>query len=407
MTTDTPTARPDGTADALAVPAAHGGCPFDPPPAYREAHRAGPITKVSLWDGAPCWLLTGYRHSRAVLGDHRFSADARVPGFPFLVPGRRELITRTTPTFLRLDDPEHARQRRMLTGDFIIKRVEALRPQIQQIVDEALDAMIAKGGPADLVQEFALPVPSLVICLLLGVPYADHEFFQRHSRTLLDIRVDIEQVDAAQQALTDYLSDLADRKRREPDDSVLSRLVARDELSRAEAAAMGLLLLVAGHETTANMTALGTLALLRHPEQAERLRAQPELMKGAVEELLRYLTIVHLGIPRVALEDVDLDGTLVRAGEGVLCMVSTANRDAELFEDGDRLDVTRDARRHLAFGFGIHQCLGQPLARAELQIALGTLLRRLPGLRLAVPFEEVEVREESLVNGLRALPVSW
>ncbi|MEV4612642.1 cytochrome P450 [Kitasatospora sp. NPDC049258] len=413
MTTDTPTARPGGVdPDAAAVasvtvPSAHGSCPFDPPPAYREAHQAGPITRIALWDGAPCWLLTGYRHSRAVLADNRFSADARLPGFPFITPGRRELVARTTPTFLRLDDPEHARQRRMLTGDFIIKRVEALRPQIQQIVDEAFDRMIAKGGPADLVQEFALPVPSLVICLLLGVPYEDHEFFQEHSRILLDISAETERVEASQRALTDYLGELADRKLREPDDGVLSRLVARGELSRAEAASMGLLLLIAGHETTANMTALGTLALLSNPAQLERLRAQPELMKGAVEELLRYLTIVHLGIPRVALEDVELDGTVIRAGEGVLCMVSTANRDSEQFEDGDALDVTRDARRHLAFGFGIHQCLGQPLARAELQIALATLLRRLPNLRLAVPFDQVERRTESVVHGLRALPVDW
>ncbi|MEU9127609.1 cytochrome P450 [Kitasatospora sp. NPDC048540] len=418
MTTDAPsitesttvtatTASTTAAPDALAVPAAQARCPFDPPPAYQEAHLVSPVTRVTLWDDTPCWLLTGYQQSRAVLADRRFSADARKPGFPFLFPGRRDLVIRSTPTFLRLDDPEHARQRRMLTGDFIIKRVEALRPQIQQIVDEALDRMIAKGGPADLVAEFALPVPSLVICLLLGVPYADHEFFQANSRVLLDTGADTEQVAAAQDALTSYLADLADRKRREPDDGVLSRLVARDELTHAEAAAMGLLLLVAGHETTANMTALGTLALLQNPQQLELLRAEPELMKGAVEELLRYLTIVHLGIPRVAVEDVDLDGTLIRAGEGVLAMPSTANRDPELFDGGDELDVTRDARRHLAFGFGIHQCLGQPLARAELQIALGTLLRRLPGLRLAVPFEEVETRADSVVRGLRTLPVTW
>ncbi|MFB7668016.1 cytochrome P450 [Kitasatospora sp. NPDC056138] len=398
----------NGEADsALAVPAARGTCPFAPPPAYEQAHRAGPVNRVSLWDGSPCWLLTGHRQARSVLGDRRFSADARVPGFPFLSPGRRELLDRTTPTFIRLDDPEHSRQRRLLTGDFIIKRVEAMRPQIQQIVDEALDRMIAHGGPADLVREYALPVPSLVICLLLGVPYADHGFFQAQSQTLLSLASSLAEVDAAQHALNSYLVELAGSKQREPDESVLGRLVAKGEVTLEEAAAMGVLLLVAGHETTANMTALGTLALLQNPEQAERLRADPSLIKGAVEELLRYLSIVHLGIPRVALEDVDLDGTLIRAGDGVLCMASTANWDEQVFTGGDRLDVTRDARRHLAFGFGIHQCLGQPLARAELQIALQTLLERLPGLRLAVPFEDLRYRSDMVVYGVHELPVTW
>ncbi|MGE7433863.1 cytochrome P450 [Kitasatospora sp. NPDC001175] len=399
----------NGTTDSPpAVPADRGTCPFAPPPTYEQVHRtAGPISRVSLWDGSPCWLLTGHRQARFALGDRRFSADARLPGFPFLLPGRRELVLRTTPTFLRMDDPAHARQRRLLTGDFIIKRVEAMRPQIQQIVDQALDRMVAHGGPADLVREYALPVPSLVICLLLGVPYRDHEFFQEQSQALLSLSATAAEVEVAQQQLNSYLAELAGRKQREPDDSLLGRLVVRDDVTLEEAAALGVLLLIAGHETTANMTALGTLALLRNPQQAERLRSDPSLIKGAVEELLRYLTIVHLGVPRVALEDVEIDGTLIRAGDGVLCMVSTANRDEAVFTGAERLDVARDARHHLAFGFGIHQCLGQPLARAELQIALQTLLDRLPGLRLAVPFEEIRYRTDMAVYGVHELPVTW
>ncbi|MGK4585689.1 cytochrome P450 [Kitasatospora sp. HPMI-4] len=399
----------NGAADSMpTVPAARGTCPFSPPPAYEEAHRTtGPISRVSLWDGSQCWLLTGHRQARFVLGDRRFSADIRHPGFPILFPGRRELVTRSTPTFIRLDDPEHARQRRLLTGDFIIKRVEAMRPQIQQIVDETLDRMIARGGPADLVRDYALPVPSLVICLLLGVPYEDHEFFQKQSHALLSLSSTPADVETAQDELNSYLAELAARKQREPDDSVLSRLVAKGEVTLEEAAAMGVLLLIAGHETTANMTALGTLALLQNPEQAERLRSDPSLIKGAVEELLRYLTIVHLGVPRVALEDVEIDGTLIKAGDGVLSMISTANRDEEVFQDADRLDVTREARRHLSFGFGVHQCLGQPLARAELQIALQTLLERLPGLRLAIPYEDVRYRTDMAIYGVHELPVTW
>ncbi|MCX5214874.1 cytochrome P450 [Kitasatospora sp. NBC_00240] len=399
--TTTPTAPA-----ALALPAAHGSCPFDPPPAYDQAARQGTVTPAELPDGAFCWLVTGHHEVRTVLSDPRFSADARHPGFPFLTPGRRALAV-TNPSFIRMDDPEHARLRRMVTKDFLVHRVDAMRPGIQRIVDETLDRMTAAGATADLVTDFALPVPSLVICLLLGVPYEDHELFQAQSRTLLDNRATQSEVEAAQRRLIDYLTELAARKKREPADDMLSRLAAREDVSPAEIASTGLLLLVAGHETTANMTALSTVALLRRPEQAARLRADPGLVRGAVEELLRYLTIVQSGLARVAVEDVDLGGTLVRAGQGVLAMLSTANRDEELFGAADELEVSRDARRHLAFGFGVHQCLGQPLARAELQIALETLLRRLPGLRITVPEEQLVFRGHSVVYGVDSLPVAW
>ncbi|MEU6237073.1 cytochrome P450 [Kitasatospora sp. NPDC047058] len=399
------------TAPAPLLPAPHdSGCPFAPPPAYTEAARAASVTRAGLLDGSSCWLVTGYPEVRTVLSDRRFSADARRPEFPVLIPGRRELIA-ANPSFLRLDDPEHARLRRMVTGDFLVKRVEAMRPGIQQIVDEAVDRMAAAGSPADLVARYALPVPSLVICLLLGVPYEDRQLFQDLSRVLISTTADEAQVGRAQQELLDYLGGLAAQKRHRPGDDILSRLVAREDLSLREIASTGLLLLVAGHETTANMIALSTLLLLRHPEQAARL-ADPAAVPGAVEELLRLLTIVHTGLPRVALEDVELGGTLIRAGEGVIAMLSTANRDEELFRapggrPADELDVDRDARRHVAFGFGVHQCLGQPLARAELQIALATLFRRLPGLRLASPDAEPAVRPDSLITGLRELPVAW
>ncbi|MGF1431251.1 cytochrome P450 [Kitasatospora sp. LaBMicrA B282] len=377
------------------------GCPFDPPPAHRR-----PATRVTLWDGKPSWMLTDYQDVRAVLADRRFSADTRHPNFPFLQPGQAAL-RREQPSFLRLDDPEHARLRRILTTDFLIKRVEAMRPGIQQVVDRTLDAMLAHGAPGDLVAEFALPVPSLVICDLLGVPYEDHEFFQRQSTRLLDRNAPVAAVREAFDLLIDYLTELVGRRR--PDDpGILARLAAREDLTAAEIANNGLLLLIAGHETTANMTALGTLALLRHPGQAALLRERPELISGAVEELLRYLTIIDSGLPRVALADVELaSGVTVREGEAVLLVLGTANRDPELFPGGEQLDVTRDARRHLAFGFGVHQCLGQPLARVELQIALATLLRRVPQLRLAVPFEEVAFRSETLIYGLKSLPVAW
>jgi cytochrome P450 len=393
-------------ADVLAFPAARGGCPFAPPPAYQQALDEHPISRISLWDGSGAWLVTRNEDVRAVLGDRRFSADATAPGFPFVSESRYELATGNV-TFIRQDDPEHNRVRRMITGDFIIKRVEAMGPEIQGIVDGFLDRMTAHHPPADLVSEFALPVPSLVICLLLGVPYEDHDYFQQRSRVMLSNLASVEQVRTARQELNDYLRALAERKRQEPDDRIISKLVLRDDLGLDEIARISLLLLVAGHETTANMTALSTLALLRDPDQLARLRAEPELIRGAVEELLRFLSIVQDGVPRTATEPVRIGGQTIGAGEGVVCMLSTANRDEALFARAERLDVTRDARRHVAFGFGVHQCLGQPLARLELRIILETLLRRLPGLRLAVPYEQIRFRQDTVVHGLEELPVAW
>ncbi|MFF7638323.1 cytochrome P450 [Kitasatospora sp. NPDC008050] len=390
----------------LTAPAPRGACPFAPPPAYQQAHRESPITRISLWDGSTPWLITRHEDIRTVLGDTRFSADATRTGFPFLSAGAQELST-GRPTLIRMDDPEHSRLRRMLTGDFMIKKVETLRPEIQRITDDLLDRMTADQSSADLVAEFALPLPSLVICLLLGVPYEEHEFFQERSRILLRRDSDPALVRIAQDELGDYLTKLTEAKRTAPDDGILSRLLARGELTVEEIATTARLLLIAGHETTANMTALSVLALLRNPEQLALLRDHPEQAPHAVEELLRYLTIVHSGLSRVATEDLTLGGVEMRAGDGVLLLLNTANRDEQEFPAGDDLDLTRDARRHLAFGFGVHQCLGQPLARLELQVALTSILDRLPGLRLAVPFEELRFRHEMLVYGLHELPLAW
>lgn len=393
-------------AELLAVPASRGTCPFDPPPDYERARREDPVTRVRLWDGATVWMVTRYDDVRAVLGDRRFSAEATRPNFPFITAGRREL-SRVGLTFIRMDDPEHARMRRMLTGDFMLKKMTALRPQVQQIADDLLDRMTAGKNEADLVAEFALPLPSLVICALLGVPYTDHGFFQECSRVILSNNATAQQTHEARQQLLDYMSGLAERKRAKPDDGILSRLAEHDDLTADQVAAMGMLLLVAGHETTANMTSLSTLSLLRNPDQLELLRTNPALIRPAVEELLRYLTIVHSGVARVAIEDVRIGDATIPAGEGVLCMINAANRDEDAFPDAAALDISRDARKHVAFGFGVHQCLGQPLARLELQIAIETILRRLPGLRLAGEFEDIRFRHEMAVFGVFTLPVAW
>jgi cytochrome P450 len=312
-----------------------------------------------------------------------------------------------------MDDPEHARLRRMVTGRFAIKRVEALRPAIQRIVDERIDRMLAGARPVDLVQELALPVPSLVICELLGVPYADHDFFHASSRVLVNRTSSMEAAREANGRLLDYLDRLVVEKLADPRDDLLSELATKHvrtgELTQRELAVMGSLLLIAGHETTANMIALGTLTLLEHPDQLTALREtdDPKLIADAVEELLRYLTIIHSGLRRIALADIEIGGQTIRAGEGVVIAVDAGNRDERAFADPERLDIRRDAGAHMAFGFGVHQCLGQPLARVELQVVYGTLYRRIPTLRLATHLEHVPFKDDAAIYGVYELPVTW
>jgi cytochrome P450 len=384
-------------------------CPFDPPPALRTL---ASVSRIRLWDGSTPWLITRHADTRALLADRRVSADVQREGYPHTSAGGRARRARGS-TFIGMDDPEHGRLRRMVMGTFAIRRVEALRPSIQRIVDERIDALLGGPRPVDLVEAFALPVPSLVICRLLGVPYADHDFFQRRSRALVSRDQSVERSVAAHEELTAYLEGVLAGKLAEPADDLLSRLavehVATGELSRREAALMAVLLLIAGHETTANMIALGTLALLEHPDELAAVRDtdDPAVIAGAVEELLRYLTITHSGRRRIAREDIEIDGHTIHAGDGIILAADAANRDEEAFPDPYRLDVHRDARRHVAFGFGVHSCLGQPLARVELQVVYGTLYRRLPGLRLAVPLEQIPFKDDSSVYGVYKLPVTW
>ncbi|MFG2577736.1 cytochrome P450 [Streptomyces malaysiensis] len=387
------------------------GCPFDPPPTTRALHTERPVTRVRLWDGSAPWLVTGYADQRALLGDPRVSAEATLPGYPHASAGVRENAKQRR-SFLTMDDPEHARIRRMVTGPFAIKRIEALRPEIQKITDDLIDAMLAGPTPVDLVHALALPLPSLVICKLLGVPYEDHDFFQRNSSVLINRHSSVEDMVGANEALTDYLEGLVTAKLADPADDMLSELAGRvraGELTQRDAANMGVLLLVAGHETTANMIALGTVALLENPDQLAVLREtdDPKAVARAVEELLRYLTIVHNGRRRVALEDIEIGGETIRAGDGIIVYTGTGNWDAEVFPEPERLDIGRDARRHIAFGFGVHQCLGQPLARLELQVVYGTLYRRIPTLRLATGIDQLPFKDDGFVYGVYELPVTW
>ncbi|MEV6350837.1 cytochrome P450 [Actinoplanes sp. NPDC051851] len=411
---------PTGDAGAAAVyPMPRGGrCPFDPAAGLRERE---PISKVRLWNDSVPWLLTGYADQQALSTDARVAVAPRHPGFPLLSAGftaaqqeaDRQAAELGEPTLtFGADGPEHSRLRRMMSVAFTVKRVEALRPAIQRIVDDLIDRMLAGSPPCDLVAAFALPVPSLVICEMLGVPYADHEFFQRHSAVILNHDSTAQDAGRAMGELVAYLEAIVDRKLTEPGEDVLSDMAARihaGEMTRRQAARMGTTLLQAGHETTANMIALGTLALLENPGQMAALRetGDPAAVSRAVEELLRYLTIAQGGRRRVALEDVEVGGVTIRAGDGVILASDAANRDPAMFTDPDRLDLGRDARRHMAFGYGPHQCLGQQLARVELQVVYGTLYRRIPALRLAVPVDRIRFKTEGFAYGVHELPVAW
>ncbi|WP_030755166.1 cytochrome P450 [Streptomyces sp. NRRL F-5135] len=389
------------------------GCPFDPPPALHALQIDKPLTRVRIWDGSSPWLVTRYDHVRTLLGDPRVSAEATRPGFPHRSAGQ-QASNRARRTFLNMDDPEHARIRRMVTAPFAVKRVEALRPSIQKIIDDLIDQMLAGPKPVDLVQAFALPVPSLVICELLGVPYEDHDLFQRNTKVIVKRDSTPEEVLAATTVLADYLEDLLAAKQVRPEEDLLSELVtkrvATGEMTLRDAAHMSVLLLGAGHETTANMIALGTLALLENPDQLALLRTadDPKVVAGAVEELLRYLNVTHSGRRRVAREDIEIGGEVIRAGEGIIFANEIANRDPEAFAGNpDELDLTRDARRHVAFGYGVHQCLGQPLARVELQAVYSTLYRRIPTLALATGIDQLEFKHDGFVYGVYELPVTW
>jgi cytochrome P450 len=317
-------------------------------------------------------------------------------------------------TFINMDEPAHNEQRRKLAADFRIRRIEELRPDVERIVDKLLDDMLAGPKPADLVHDLALPVPSLVICELLGVPYADRDLFHRLSAAVNDQSVTAAEAAKAMEDLIAYLEDLIDRKNADPGEDLLGRLVVQEfrtgNMARDELARMMRLLLVAGHETTANMIALGTALLLERPDQLALLKERcddAEFVASATEELLRYLTVTHLGRRRVALEDIEVDGEVIRAGEGIIAAAELANRDPRVFDDPDTLDLTRNPRNHIAFGFGIHQCLGQPLARLELQVVFAKLFKRIPTLALAVPLDELRFKSEMAVYGLFELPVTW
>ncbi|MEE6166552.1 MULTISPECIES: cytochrome P450 [unclassified Mycolicibacterium] len=385
---------------------------FDPTPYLREVRETDGVRTVVNALGMSVHLVTRHDDVKMVLADHERFSNSRPPGFA--LPGAPEMsadeqASARAGNLLGLDPPEHQRLRRMLTAEFTIRRMNRLEPRIVEIVEAQLDAMAAAGPPADLVADFALPIPSLVICELLGVPYADRDDFQQRSTRQLDLSAPIPERLKLQRQGREYMRRLVENARRDPGEDILGMLVRQhgDELSDDELIGVAGLLLLAGHETTSNMLGLGVLALLRHPDQLAAVRDDPAAVGPAVEELLRWLSIVQNAIPRITTTAVEIAGVRIPAGELVFASLPSSNRDPEFIDSPDVLDIRRGAPGHLAFGHGVHHCLGAPLARMEMRIAFPALLRRFPRLALGEPFEEVSYRSFHFIYGLRSLAVTW
>lgn len=388
------------------------GCPFAPPPKVLELNETRQLSRVRIWDGSTPWLIHGYDAIRSLFTDARASVDDRLPGYPHWNEGMLATVHTRPRSVFTSDAEEHTRFRRMLSKPFTFKRVEALRPAVRTITDDHIDALLAGPKPGDIVSTLALPVPSLVISQLLGVPYEDADFFQTHAQRGVSRYATAEDTAQGAASLAKYLANLVRTKMQSPSEDLVSDLAERvnaDELSVREAAQLATGVLIAGHETTANMISLSVAALLDHPDQLALMRDadDPKVIAVAVEELMRYLSIIQTGQRRIAIEDIEVGGETIRAGEGIILDVAPANWDTRQFPEPDRLDLGREDGAHVGFGYGRHQCVGQQLARMELQIVLPTLLRRVPTLRLAVPVDDLPFKHDALAYGLYELPVTW
>jgi len=384
--------------------------PLQPPPQYAQARGAQRILPVSLWNGRRAWILTRYDDMRSVVTDPRFSGEFAHPDFP-TVTEARVVVDKEERAFVGMDNPLHDHYRRMFTKEFTAKRMIALRAKMAAIANRLIDALIAQPQPADLVAAIAVPFPSLVMCDLVGSSYDDHRFIIECAAGRHGLLQTAAQASQKARELAAYFMQLILRKEKEPGDDLVSRVIEEHvrpgHLSREDFAEIGAMILRAGHDTTTNMIGLGTLILLRHPEQAAEMRDQPKLVPGAVEELLRYISPVQFLPRRVALEDVAIGDVVIPKGEGVFAVNPAANRDPAVFADPDKFDIHRDASHHVAFGYGIHQCLGQLLARMELQVLFPLLLQRLPDLRIAADGGEIRFKDDMQIYGVHNLPVAW
>ncbi|MGW3238458.1 cytochrome P450 [Streptomyces olivaceus] len=386
------------------------GCPFAAPEEYATLRTEDPVARVTLPTKREAWAVSRYDDVRELLSDPRVSADIRRPNFPALGEGEQEAGARFRP-FIRTDAPEHTRYRRMLLPVFTVRRVRAMRPAVQARVDEILDGMLAAGGPTDFVSAYANAVSTSVICELLGIPRENLEFFRDVTRVSGSRTSTAEQVSEALGGLFGLLAELIAERREEPRDDLISKLVT-DHLLPGHVTTDQLLSTLgitinAGRETTTSMIALSTLLLLDRPELTAELRRDASLMPAAVDELLRVLSVADSIPLRVAADDIELSGRTVPADDGVIALLAGANHDPEQFDDPEKVDFHRTDNHHVAFGYGVHQCVGQHLARLELEAALETLLRRVPTLRLAGDRDQVAFKHDSATFGLEELLVTW
>ncbi|MFF4095633.1 cytochrome P450 [Streptomyces sp. NPDC001834] len=372
---------------------------------YERVRDQPGLLRVQMPYGEPAWLVTRYADARLVLGDQRFSRAASVSrDEPRQSEGQRDS------GILSMDPPDHTRLRSLVAKAFTVRQVEKLRPRVRQLTSDLLDEMETAGQPADLVDLFALPLPVAVICRMLGVPTEDRPKFRVWSDAALSTSsLTAEEFDRNREELRAYMAELIAQHREAPRDDLMTALIeardGQDRLSELELVDLCVGILVAGHETTASQIPNFVLTLLDHPDQLARLRAEPGLIPNAVEELLRFVPLGSgSGQARYATEDVEVGGTLVRAGSPVLVAIGAANRDALRFSAPGVLDIARESNQHLGFGHGVHHCLGAPLARLELQEALSALIARFPGLRLA---DDVTWKSEMLVRGPRVMPIGW
>ncbi|MFF6999939.1 cytochrome P450 [Streptomyces sp. NPDC008313] len=387
-------------------------CPFQPPAEYSELRATKPVFKVKLAvSGKEMWVVSRQEHIRQILTEPKMSSNFKNPGYPLQVPVPEEALQAMELPLVAMDPPMHAQHRRAIIPELTVKRMQALRPRIQQVVDEHITAMLEKGGPVDLLTELAIPVPSLILCELLGVPAEDISHFRDFAERTVRNDVTPQDIAMAMQEMDIYLDKLVTSKEKEPTDDLLGRVVTKNRedgtLAHREIVALARMLISGGFDTLTNMIVLGVGVLLEHPEQLERIKQDPSLTKNAIEELLRYLSIADSATARVATEDIEIEGVLIRKGEGIIALNGSANRDERAFENPDTLDIFREIGLHSAFGHGIHQCPGASLVRVELEIVYNTIFARIPTLRLAVPAEELPFKTHTLIQGLDALPVTW